>query len=82
MHNPKVTVCLPTFNKARFLPASIDSVLSQEFRDYELLIVNDASPDHTDEVVRKYADSRALIHEPCIVCGLCYTLHWHFFPHS
>jgi len=58
MHNPKVTVCLPTFNKARFLPASIESVLSQEFRDYELLIVNDASPDHTDDVIRGFRDSR------------------------
>ncbi len=58
MHNPKVTVCLPTFNKARYLPAAIESVLVQGFRDYELLIVNDASPDQTDEIVRGFGDSR------------------------
>ena len=58
MHNPKVTVCLPTFNKARYLPAAIKSVLAQDFRNYELLIVNDASPDDTDKIVRGFEDSR------------------------
>jgi glycosyltransferase involved in cell wall biosynthesis len=58
MDNPKVTVCLPTFNKARYLPAAIESVLTQEFHDYELLLVNDASPDQTDEIVRGFKDSR------------------------
>ncbi len=58
MHGPKVTVCLPTYNKACYLPAAVESVLAQEFRDYELLIVNDASPDQTDEIVRGFEDSR------------------------
>jgi glycosyltransferase involved in cell wall biosynthesis len=58
MHNPKVTVCLPTFNKARYLAAAIESVLAQEFRDYELLIVDDASPDHSGEIVLGFRDSR------------------------
>jgi len=58
MSNPKVTVCLPTYHKARYLPAAIASVLGQDFGDYELLIVNDASPDQTDEIVRGFEDSR------------------------
>lgn len=58
MQGPKVTVCLPTFNKGRYLSAAINSVLTQEFRDYELLVVDDASTDHTDEIVRSFADSR------------------------
>lgn len=58
MHNPKVTVCLPTFNKARYLPAAIESVLAQEFHDYELLIVDDGSTDQTDQIVRGFVDSR------------------------
>jgi hypothetical protein len=58
MYNPRVAVCLPTFNKARYLPAAIESVLAQEFRDYELLIVDDASTDHTGEVVQGFRDSR------------------------
>jgi glycosyltransferase involved in cell wall biosynthesis len=58
MGNPKVTVCLPTFNKVGYLPTAIESVLAQEFRDYELLIVDDASTDGTGEVVRGFKDSR------------------------
>ena len=58
MDNPKVTVCLPTFNKARYLPAAIESVLTQEFHDYELLIVNDASTDGTSDAVLTFRDSR------------------------
>ena len=58
MHSPKVTVCLPTFNKVRYLPAAIESVLAQEFSDYQLLIVDDASSDDTGEAVRGFRDSR------------------------
>jgi len=58
MHSPKVTVCLPTFNKVRYLPRAIESVLAQEFRDYELLIAADASTDGTGEAVRGFRDSR------------------------
>jgi glycosyltransferase involved in cell wall biosynthesis len=58
MDNPKVTVCLPTFNKVRYLPAAIESVLTQEFRDFELLIVDDASTDGTSNAVLSFRDSR------------------------
>ncbi|MGD0128015.1 MAG: glycosyltransferase [Terriglobia bacterium] len=58
MDNPKVTVCLPTFNKARYLPAAIESVLAQEFRDYELLVVDDASPVDPTSLVLSFRDSR------------------------
>lgn len=56
---PKVSVLLPTYNYARFLDDAIQSVLAQTFYDYELLIVDNASTDNTDEVVQKYLnDSR------------------------
>lgn len=58
MCNPKVTVCLPTFNKARYLPAAIGSVLAQDFRNYELLIADDASIDQTSESVLEFQDPR------------------------
>jgi glycosyltransferase involved in cell wall biosynthesis len=58
MDNPKVTVCLPTFNKARYLPAAIESVLAQEFHNYEFLIVDDASTDGTSDAVLSFRDSR------------------------
>lgn len=52
---PKVSVCIPTYNYARFLPEAIESVTGQSFTDYELLILDDCSQDGTGEVVAEYA---------------------------
>lgn len=55
---PKVTVILPTYNRERLLPRSIRSVLCQTFQDFELLVVDDGSTDHTRQVVATIADPR------------------------
>ncbi|MEK6288252.1 MAG: glycosyltransferase [Acidobacteriota bacterium] len=55
---PTVSVCIPTYNTARYLPEAIESVLQQEFTDYELVICDNASTDETPELCRKYGDSR------------------------
>jgi len=52
---PKVSVCIPAHNHARFLPEAIDSVRKQTFTDYELLIIDDCSHDNTKEIVDEYA---------------------------
>lgn len=51
---PKVSVMIPTYNYARFLDDAIQSVLDQTFTDFELVIVDNRSSDHTAEVVQKY----------------------------
>ena len=56
--NPKVTVCIPTYNRADILPYAVNSVLNQTYTDFELLICDDASPDNTAEVVAKWDDPR------------------------
>jgi glycosyltransferase involved in cell wall biosynthesis len=58
MANPKVSVCIPTYNSARYLPTAIESVLAQEFTDYELIICDNASTDETQELCRSYPDPR------------------------
>lgn len=55
MDNPRISVCIPTYNFARFLPDAIESVLHQTWQDYELLIIDNASTDETREVVGRYA---------------------------
>ncbi|MGD0883767.1 MAG: glycosyltransferase family 2 protein [Thermodesulfovibrionales bacterium] len=55
MNRPKVSVCIPTYNYASFLPEAIDSVLRQTFADYEILIVDDCSHDKTAELLEVYA---------------------------
>jgi glycosyltransferase involved in cell wall biosynthesis len=56
--NPAITVAMVTYNSARFLRDAIDSVLAQEFEDFELLICDDGSHDGTPEIAAGYDDPR------------------------
>jgi glycosyltransferase involved in cell wall biosynthesis len=53
---PEVSVVIPTFNYARFLPDAIQSVLNQTFRDLDLVVVDDGSTDDTRAVVARFED--------------------------
>jgi glycosyltransferase involved in cell wall biosynthesis len=52
---PKVSVCIPVFRGADFISDAIESVLAQDFRDFELLIVDDCSGDGTGKIIERYA---------------------------
>lgn len=56
--SPRVTVVIPTFNRARFLPVAVDSVLAQTYGDFRLLVADNASTDETAEIVARYDDPR------------------------
>lgn len=49
---------MPVYNASRYLRDCIDSILSQSFTDFELLIVDDGSTDDSVEIIRSYSDSR------------------------
>jgi len=51
---PKVSVYTPTYNCAKYIQQSIDSVLKQTYQDFELLIIDDASTDNTSKIIKKY----------------------------
>jgi ADP-heptose:LPS heptosyltransferase/glycosyltransferase involved in cell wall biosynthesis len=53
--SPKVSVLVPTFNYARYLPETIESVLAQDFTDIEIIVSDDASTDNSAAVIRHYA---------------------------
>lgn len=55
---PKVSVIIPTYNRAEFLRSAIRSVLNQTFQDFEIIVVDDASKDKTQEVVSSFSDRR------------------------
>lgn len=56
--HPKVTVLMSVYNGERFLREAIDSVLSQDFQDFEFLIVDDASTDGSAMILESYEDAR------------------------
>lgn len=57
---PKVSIVLPTYNGVKYIRESIDSIINQTFRDWELIVVNDCSTDNTLSVLMEYQnrDSR------------------------
>ena len=55
---PKVSVVIPTFNRADTIGDSIKSVLEQTFKDFEVIVVDDGSTDGTESVVAAFGDSR------------------------
>jgi glycosyltransferase involved in cell wall biosynthesis len=55
---PRIAVIMPAYNRAGLIGRAIDSVLAQDFDDFELIVVDDGSADDTVDVVRRYDDPR------------------------
>jgi glycosyltransferase involved in cell wall biosynthesis len=56
---PKLSIQICTYNRANLITKAIDSVLSQTFQDFEILILDDASSDNTEEIIKPFlSDSR------------------------
>jgi glycosyltransferase involved in cell wall biosynthesis len=53
--SPKVSICIPSYNHARFLPAAIESALAQTYRPLEVVIVDDGSTDESFKIAESYA---------------------------
>lgn len=58
MSKPLVSIIMPTHNAGRFIGRAIQSVLDQSYPNWELIIVDDASSDNTEEVVKAFSDPR------------------------
>ncbi|UPW19193.1 glycosyltransferase family 2 protein [Agarivorans sp. TSD2052] len=56
-----VSIIMPAYNAAAFIGKAIDSILNQGFSDYQIIVVDDGSKDHTLEVLEQYADDITLI---------------------
>lgn len=54
MMRPRVSIILPTYNDAEYLPGAIESVLTQTERNLELIVVNDGSTDNTADILSRY----------------------------
>lgn len=57
-NGPRVTVVIPAYNRAALLKRAIDTVLSQDFADFEVLVIDDASTENLAPVIESYDDPR------------------------
>jgi glycosyltransferase involved in cell wall biosynthesis len=55
---PKISVCVPTYNRAPLLRNFLASILNQTFRDFEVIVADNCSTDETPEIVQAFDDSR------------------------
>ena len=56
--NKKISILMTVFNGADFLKESIESILNQTYKDFELVIINDYSTDNTIQIIKKFNDDR------------------------
>ena len=57
-NTPLISVVMPSYNHAKYIKKAVDSVLAQDFDDFELLISDDASPDSSWQVISSFNDPR------------------------
>ena len=67
---PRISVLIPTYNAARFLGEALDSVFAQNYRNTEILVVDDGSTDNTEAVVARYPE---VIYRKCPHRGISAT---------
>jgi glycosyltransferase involved in cell wall biosynthesis len=60
-HAPEVSIIMPVFNSENFIQAAVESLLTQTFHDFELIIVNDGSTDNSLNIIRSFSDNRIRI---------------------
>ena len=66
-NQPLISIIVPCYNVEQYLPKCIESILAQTYRNLEILLVDDGSPDRCGEICDEYAkkDSRIkVIHKP------------------
>jgi glycosyltransferase involved in cell wall biosynthesis len=74
MSRPKVTVLMSVYNGEIYLREAIESILSQTFRDFEFIILNDGSEDDSAQIIERYCDTRIKVVENRQNLGLTRSL--------
>lgn len=66
---PLISIIMPTYNRAGYIEEALDSIKKQTFKDYEILVVDDGSTDHTREILKKYEGIRCIYLEHVGIAG-------------
>lgn len=60
--SPRVSILMPVYNNGDYVAEAIESMLSQTFSDFELIVLDDCSSDHSREVIESFTDKRIIYH--------------------
>ena len=56
----KISIIIPVYNTAKYLKRCFDSVLSQSYKDFEMVIINDGSTDNSEQIINEYKEEELL----------------------
>lgn len=73
-HKPEVSVVMPVYNGARYIREAIESILTQTYKGFELIIINDGSTDNSEEIILSYKDPRIVYLKNQVNSKICVTL--------
>ena len=62
--NPKVSVIVPARNEEKLISKCLDSLLEQDYENYEIIVIDDSSEDATGEIIKKYANENSFTFFP------------------
>ena len=60
-HTPKVSIIVPARNEEEFISKCLDSLIEQDYENYEIIVIDDSSEDSTGEIIKKYAEKNSKI---------------------
>ncbi len=72
---PFVSVVMSSYNREDIIKETIDSILNQSYSDFEFIIINDASADKTEDIIKSCSDSRILYLKNKQNCGCTFNYH-------
>lgn len=55
MPKPKISIVIPSYNRAEYISATLDSILAQTYKDFEIVFVDDGSTDNTEKILHEYS---------------------------
>jgi glycosyltransferase involved in cell wall biosynthesis len=58
MKNPAISIIIPTYNREKLILKALDSAFNQTFQDFEIIVVDDASTDNTEQVIRNLSNEK------------------------
>lgn len=73
MDSPFFSIIIPTYNRAKFIQKTIESVLNQTFKDFELIVVDNKSTDTTKQIILSFHDARLIFFENDKNYERCYS---------
>lgn len=73
MSTPLLSIIIPTYNSERFISQTIQSIITQTHKNFELIIINDGSTDNSKEIIESFNDSRIKYYENPENKGIVFT---------